>query len=275
MGVHSRPLSVVPKTWTELNIWAVTYFKLESCFWVPWNLIFHSTRGSSRPRSWAVCCVDCNNCIKRYTDWWMELVFSPFWSSFGVSNQIWVHMLKKSLRGNMRNMSAKLRIWRRRRSSCVCKFPCKYLWQMSAESPLRIAEMGKSGEPRILQIAIPIFNGMTALDAIGPYNVLQLLPNVNIVFVSHSKGLCRDRVLAMEATASFDEVAIPNPLHDHVALVRMCLYRGFYPLMMLRRLIWNPSVRHSFRFCWRTTHQCGWLNFLGIILDLLPSVDLG
>ena len=78
-------------------------------------------------------------------------------------------------------------------------------------SPLRIAGMGESGEPRILQIAIPIFNGITALDAIGPYNVLQFLPNVKIVFVSHSKGLYRDGVLAMEANASFDEVAIPNP----------------------------------------------------------------
>jgi putative intracellular protease/amidase len=73
--------------------------------------------------------------------------------------------------------------------------------------------MAKSGEPRILQIAIPIYNGITALDAIGPYNVLQLLPNVNIVFVSHSKGLYRDGVLAIEASASFDEVVIPNPVH--------------------------------------------------------------
>jgi hypothetical protein len=89
--------------------------------------------------------------------------------------------------------------------------------------------MGESGEPRILQIAIPIFNGMTALDAIGPYTVLHYLPNVNIVFVSHSKGVYRDGVLAMEANASFDEVAIPNPpyvRHDHVALVRsnVCVY---------------------------------------------------
>ena len=168
----------------------------------------------------------------------------------------------------MRKMSEKLRIWRR--SSCVCKFPGKSLWQISAASPLWIAEMGKSGEPRILQIAIPIFNGLTALDAIGPYNVLQGLPNVNIVFVSHSKGLYRDGALAMEANASFDEVAIPNPLHDHVALVRMCLYRGFYPLMMLRRLIWNPSVTLSFCFCWRITHQCGWLNFLGFPWNCCP-----
>jgi len=70
--------------------------------------------------------------------------------------------------------------------------------------------MAKSGEPRILQIAIPIYNGITALDAIGPYNVLQLLPNVNIVFVSHSKGLYRDGVLAIEASASFDEVPSPD-----------------------------------------------------------------
>lgn len=119
----------------------------------------------------------------------------------------------------MIRMSEKWRRRRRRGSSLVCKLPGKSLWQISAASPLRIAEMGNSGEPRVLQIAIPIFNGMTALDAIGPYNVLQSLPNVNIVFVSHSKGLCRDHVFAMEANASFDEVAIPNPLHDHISLV--------------------------------------------------------
>jgi hypothetical protein len=61
---------------------------------------------------------------------------------------------------------------------------------------------------------------MTALDALGPYNVLQLLSNVNTVFVSHNKGLYGDRVLAMEANASFDEVASPNRLHDRFGLVR-------------------------------------------------------
>ena len=79
--------------------------------------------------------------------------------------------------------------------------------------------MEKLGEPRILQNAIPIFDGMTALDALGLYNVLQLSSNVNTVFVSHNKGLYGDHVLAMEANASFDGVASPYPLHDRFGLV--------------------------------------------------------
>ncbi|KAJ7528885.1 hypothetical protein O6H91_15G023900 [Diphasiastrum complanatum] len=62
-----------------------------------------------------------------------------------------------------------------------------------------------------LEIAIPIFHDLTALDAIGPYEVLQLLPNAQIKFVSHKPGLlraCRGS-LSLQATASFEEV--PNP----------------------------------------------------------------
>ncbi|KAJ7264561.1 hypothetical protein O6H91_15G023700 [Diphasiastrum complanatum] len=62
-----------------------------------------------------------------------------------------------------------------------------------------------------LEIAIPIFHNLTALDAIGPYDVLQLLPNAQIKFVSHKKGLLQTfrGSLYLQATASFEEV--PNP----------------------------------------------------------------
>jgi putative intracellular protease/amidase len=34
-----------------------------------------------------------------------------------------------------------------------------------------------------MQIAIPLFDDLTALDAIGPYEVLSRLPGAEVVFV--------------------------------------------------------------------------------------------
>ena len=39
-----------------------------------------------------------------------------------------------------------------------------------------------------MQIAILIFDGITALDAIGPYEVLSRLPKSNVCFVGLSEG---------------------------------------------------------------------------------------
>ncbi len=42
-----------------------------------------------------------------------------------------------------------------------------------------------------MQIAIPVFDGITALDAIGPYEVLQRLPDATVVFVGAEVGSVR------------------------------------------------------------------------------------
>jgi putative intracellular protease/amidase len=42
--------------------------------------------------------------------------------------------------------------------------------------------------PEQLQIAIVLYPGFTAMDAIGPYEVLKLLPGVEVRFVSHEPG---------------------------------------------------------------------------------------
>jgi putative intracellular protease/amidase len=39
-----------------------------------------------------------------------------------------------------------------------------------------------------MQIAIPIYDGFTALDAIGPYDVLSRLPGAEVVFVAEEPG---------------------------------------------------------------------------------------
>lgn len=65
---------------------------------------------------------------------------------------------------------------------------------------------------RKLQLAIVIFDKLTVLDAIGPYDVLQILPNVEVVFVSHKAGPYFDMLgqLSLNATASFDDVPHPD-----------------------------------------------------------------
>jgi transcriptional regulator GlxA family with amidase domain len=62
-----------------------------------------------------------------------------------------------------------------------------------------------------LQVAIPIFDRMTMLDAIGPYEILQAIPSVDVVFVSHKPGPISDLVgnLSIIATHSYKDV--PNP----------------------------------------------------------------
>ena len=42
-----------------------------------------------------------------------------------------------------------------------------------------------------MQIAIPIFPKLTALDAVGPYEVLQRLPGSEVVFIGHELGNIR------------------------------------------------------------------------------------
>jgi transcriptional regulator GlxA family with amidase domain len=63
-----------------------------------------------------------------------------------------------------------------------------------------------------LQIAIPVFDRMTALDAIGPYEVLQRIPTFDITFVGHAVGEVRteNAMLGLCADATFEELSEPD-----------------------------------------------------------------
>eukprot|EP00250_Pteridium_aquilinum_P033902 c6618_g1_i1 orf=124-789(+) len=65
---------------------------------------------------------------------------------------------------------------------------------------------------RPVEIVIPIFDGITALDAVGPYEVLHRLPNATLHFVSHKPGLyTSDKgILSLQATASFHDFPHPD-----------------------------------------------------------------
>jgi transcriptional regulator GlxA family with amidase domain len=63
-----------------------------------------------------------------------------------------------------------------------------------------------------MQIAIPFFPRFTALDGIGPYEVLQRIPAFDITFVGHQRGEVRSEngMLGITIDAEFEEIARPD-----------------------------------------------------------------
>ena len=61
-------------------------------------------------------------------------------------------------------------------------------------------------------IAIPLFPRFTALDAIGPYEVLQRIPHFDVTFIGHERGVVRsdNAMLGIEIDATFEELATPE-----------------------------------------------------------------
>lgn len=60
-------------------------------------------------------------------------------------------------------------------------------------------------------VAIPLFARFTALDAVGPYEVLQRIPDIDVVFVGHRRGEVRsDNAMLGMSYAEFDEVPLPD-----------------------------------------------------------------
>lgn len=63
-----------------------------------------------------------------------------------------------------------------------------------------------------MQIAILLYDHMTALDAVGPYEVLSRVPGVETIFVAQERGpvRCDTRQLALVADATIAEVPTPD-----------------------------------------------------------------
>jgi transcriptional regulator GlxA family with amidase domain len=63
-----------------------------------------------------------------------------------------------------------------------------------------------------LQVAIPLFDQCTALDAIGPYEVLQRIPTIDITFLGHERGEVRteNRMLGLTTDATFEDMPEPD-----------------------------------------------------------------
>src|SRR4051794_25443258 len=65
-----------------------------------------------------------------------------------------------------------------------------------------------------MRIAIPLYDGFTALDAVGPYEVVQRLPGAEVSWLAHEPGPVRtdNRQLTLMADAAFEELPDPDVL---------------------------------------------------------------
>jgi len=65
-----------------------------------------------------------------------------------------------------------------------------------------------------VQVAIALFPRTTALDSVGPYEVLQRVPAIDVVFVGHRRGEVRTEngMLGLTCDATFDEIREPDVL---------------------------------------------------------------
>jgi transcriptional regulator GlxA family with amidase domain len=63
-----------------------------------------------------------------------------------------------------------------------------------------------------IQAVIPLFPRFTALDAIGPYEVLQRTPDIDVTFIGHERGEVRSEngFLGVTRDATFEDIARPD-----------------------------------------------------------------
>jgi putative intracellular protease/amidase len=68
------------------------------------------------------------------------------------------------------------------------------------------------GRTEVMDIAIVLFDGFTALDAIGPLEVLALLPDTTVTLVTETPGIVRSERsgLSLEVQTSLDDVPAPD-----------------------------------------------------------------
>ena len=63
-----------------------------------------------------------------------------------------------------------------------------------------------------LQVVIPLFPQFTALDGIGPYEVLQRIPSIDVTFIGHQRGEIRSEngFLGITADGTFEDYPRPD-----------------------------------------------------------------
>ncbi|GAA4182899.1 DJ-1/PfpI family protein [Streptosporangium oxazolinicum] len=63
-----------------------------------------------------------------------------------------------------------------------------------------------------MHIAIPLYAGYDAMDALGPYFVLRNIPGATVTFVAERPGVVADEGVTLTATASFADLPRPDVL---------------------------------------------------------------
>jgi transcriptional regulator GlxA family with amidase domain len=118
-----------------------------------------------------------------------------------------------------------------------------------------------------MQIAIVLYPGLTALDAIGPYEVLRFLPDAEVRFVGAEPGpvVTDSGVLFLGATHSFEETPSPD-----VVLVPGSGPRTATAMADKRLTDWLRRVHETTRW---TTSVCTGAMILAAagILEGLPA----
>jgi transcriptional regulator GlxA family with amidase domain len=100
-----------------------------------------------------------------------------------------------------------------------------------------------------MQVAIPTFARFTALDAVGPYEVLQRIPEIDVVFVGHERGEVRSEngMLGIIADATFEEVASPDVVVFPGGIGTRALVRDDRVLAWVRHA--HTSARYTTSVC--------------------------
>jgi transcriptional regulator GlxA family with amidase domain len=117
-----------------------------------------------------------------------------------------------------------------------------------------------------IRVAIPLFPQFTALDGIGPYEALQRIPEIDVVFIGHERGEVRSEngFLGITRDATFEE--LPDP--DVVVFPGGV---GTWPLMHDERVLdWVRTAHRTTRY---TTSVCTGSLVLGAagLLDGLTA----
>lgn len=101
-----------------------------------------------------------------------------------------------------------------------------------------------------MKIAIPLFPEVTALDAVGPYEVLQRLPGATVTFIGEEVGTIRtdNGFLGMSVDATLDDLPDPDVIVVPGGIgTRRLVYEGS-PI-----LTWVRAAHRTSRF---TTSVC-------------------
>jgi putative intracellular protease/amidase len=100
-----------------------------------------------------------------------------------------------------------------------------------------------------MQIAIALYDRFTALDAVGPYQVLSSMPGAEVVFVADRRGpIPDDTVLPMVAGAAFDEVRSPDVVVVPGGMVTRRMARDGHPLIDWVKAV-DPATQWTTSVC--------------------------
>lgn len=100
-----------------------------------------------------------------------------------------------------------------------------------------------------MELAIALFDGMTSLDAIGPFTVLASLPDTDVQFVAERAGpVTDDRGLRLVADASFADVAAPDVIVVPGGVVTHRMVRDGHPAIDWIRAV-HPTTTWTTSAC--------------------------